>query len=62
MVANGVLESSGQTYRFTRDYTFSSPSHAASVIRGGSANGRHAWKNSEGKRLKEVQQESIGEN
>ena len=40
---------------FTKDVEFSSPSAAAAVIHGGSANGLIAWKNKEGKTLKEME-------
>lgn len=40
---------------FTQDYTFSSPSTAASIISGSSTNGKTAWKNSQGTTLKEYE-------
>jgi len=40
---------------FTRDEEFSSPSAAAAVVHGGHANGLTAWKNKEGKTLKEIE-------
>jgi hypothetical protein len=40
---------------FTKDVEFSSPSAAAAVIHGGSANGLMAWKNKLGKTLKELE-------
>jgi hypothetical protein len=40
---------------FERDIEFSSPSAAAAVIHGGSANGLISWKDSEGKTLKELE-------
>lgn len=40
---------------FTRDTEFSSPSAAAAVIHGGHANGLTAWKNKDGKTLKELE-------
>lgn len=39
---------------FARDYEFSSPSAAASTVRGGSSNGLTAWKNEKGFKLKEL--------
>lgn len=51
----GILsEKSGHLF-FTRDEEFSSPSAAAAVIHGGHANGLIAWKNNEGKTLKEIE-------
>jgi hypothetical protein len=41
--------------KFTRDSEFSSPSAAATVVHGGSANGLHAWKSKDGKTLKELE-------
>jgi hypothetical protein len=40
---------------FTRDEEFSSPSAAAAVVHGGHANGLIAWKNKNGKTLKEIE-------
>lgn len=40
---------------FTQDVEFSSPSAAAAVIHGGHANGLIAWKNRDGKTLKELE-------
>jgi hypothetical protein len=40
---------------FTKDAEFSSPSAAAAVVHGGHANGLIAWKNTNGKTLKELE-------
>ncbi len=40
---------------FVRDVEFSSPSAAAAVIHGGHANGLTAWKDKQGKTLKEIE-------
>jgi hypothetical protein len=40
---------------FTGDVEFSSPSAAAAVIHGGQANGLTAWKNKDGKTLKDLE-------
>jgi len=40
---------------FTRDIEFTSPSAAAAVIHGGHANGLTAWKDSEGRTLKQIE-------
>ena len=42
-------------YVFTKDVEFSSPSAAAAVVHGGSANGLIAWKDKDGKTLKELE-------
>jgi hypothetical protein len=56
LTANGVFAKEKDQYRFTQDYTFSSPSLAAQVVLGRSANGRTEWKDSSGKTLKALQE------
>ncbi|WP_081791689.1 DUF4357 domain-containing protein [Sporolactobacillus terrae] len=46
-----------KSYRFTEDRIFSSPSLAAAVVMGRSANGRTEWKTQEGQTLKSVETE-----
>lgn len=53
--AEGILSENDDHLVFTRDEEFSSPSAAAAVIHGGHANGLTAWKNKEGKTLKEIE-------
>lgn len=60
LIKNGVLANKGQCYEFSQDYTFSSPSTAAAVILGRSANGRIEWKDKAGRTLKDLQ-ESLSE-
>jgi hypothetical protein len=55
LLADGALKSAGQALVFTRDVEFSSPSAAAAVIHGGNMNGLTAWKNSEGRSLKHLE-------
>ena len=55
LLAQGVIVDKGQTLAFAQDQVFPSPSTAAGVILGRSANGRIEWKNSEGKTLKQLQ-------
>lgn len=55
LIGNGVFERDGERYRFVQDYVFSSPSTAAAVVLGRSANGRIEWKDAAGKTLKELQ-------
>jgi hypothetical protein len=43
---------------FTKDAEFSSPSAAAVVIHGGSANGLTAWKTKDGRSLKQLDEEA----
>ncbi len=52
---SGVLMDDGGAYRFTQDYEFDSPSTAAGVVLGRTANGRLEWKDSGGHSLKELQ-------
>ena len=53
---DGVLGLRGGLYQFTQDYSFSSPSTAAAVVLGRSANGRIEWKAADGRTLKELQE------
>lgn len=54
LIANGTLIQKDGLFVFTKDCEFSSPSAAAAVIHGGSANGLTAWKNKDGKSLKQL--------
>lgn len=54
-LAQGVIVDNGQQYVFTQDQVFNSPSTAAGVILGRTANGRIEWKNGAGKTLKQLQ-------
>jgi hypothetical protein len=56
LIGNGVLGPQGGLYQFTQDYSFSSPSTAAAVVLGRSANGRIEWKAADGRTLKELQE------
>lgn len=55
LIEEGGLIQEGDKYVFSKDTEFSSPSSAAAVIHGGSANGLTAWVNESGKSLKELQ-------
>jgi len=55
LIETGTLKLNGEKYIFTRDTEFSSPSAAAAVIHGGSANGLTSWVNSAGIKLKDIQ-------
>ena len=57
LLQDGSLVEDGAFFRFTRDVEFASPSGAASVVHGGSANGLIAWKNRAGKTLKELERD-----
>jgi hypothetical protein len=56
LLKRGVLVAERKGLRFAQDYTFNSPSLAAAVILGRSANGRNDWKDSAGRTLKQIQE------
>jgi hypothetical protein len=60
LISNGVLGlidgEKSHDYRFTQDFVFSSPSTAAAVVLGRSANGRIEWKDVGGRTLRELQE------
>lgn len=56
LLEQAVLVPDGDCYRLTQDYTFNSPSTAAGVLLGRSANGRREWKDANGRTLKEIQE------
>lgn len=51
---HGVMVDDGRSYRFTTDWSFDTPSAAACVVLGGSANGLLAWKNDRGLALADI--------
>jgi hypothetical protein len=51
----GSLTIATDSLVFTRDVEFTSPSAAAAVVHGGQANGLTAWKDSEGRTLKQIE-------
>ncbi len=55
LIEDGTLVEEREHLKFTRDAEFSSPSAAATVVHGGSANGLLAWKSKGGKTLKELE-------
>ena len=55
MIEDSDLIVKAGKFVFTKDVEFSSPSAAAAVIHGASANGLMAWKNRQGKTLKELE-------
>lgn len=54
LIGSGVLAPAKDGYRFERDMAFSSPSAAAAIVSGGSANGWIEWRNAKGQTLDEV--------
>jgi hypothetical protein len=61
LTESGVLRVEAGHLVFTQDYTFASPSTAAMVLLGRTANGRIEWKTEAGKTLKAVQDETLSE-
>ncbi len=45
-----------KNFKLTRDYIFTSPSLAASIVMGRNANGRTEWKNEEHKSVKDIEE------
>jgi predicted type IV restriction endonuclease len=58
LIADGTLIDKDGFLVFTKDAEFSSPSAAAAVIHGGSANGLIAWKTEGGKSLKQLDEQA----
>lgn len=55
LLKDGILVPAEGHLVFTRSHEFSSPSAAAAVVHGGTANGRTAWKNATGVTLKQLE-------
>ena len=51
----GLLKEKGDRLVFEKDVQFASPSAAAAVVHGGHANGLTAWKDGNGRTLKEIE-------
>jgi hypothetical protein len=58
LIADGTLAQKGGYYEFVRDVQFSSPSAAAAVIEGGSANGLTSWQTKDGVTLKKLDEKA----
>jgi hypothetical protein len=58
LIAEGTLIEKESFLLFTKDTEFSSPSAAAAVIHGGSANELIAWKTEDGKSLKQLDEQA----
>lgn len=59
LLADGVLVPDGDHLRFAKPFLFDSPSTAAAVLLGRTANGRIEWKDSQGRTLKQVQDDAL---
>lgn len=55
LVEQGLFDDKGEYYQLSQDYSFDSPSTAAGVLLGRTANGRIEWKTTDGHTLKELQ-------
>lgn len=60
LIEQGVLIPDQDGYKLAQDYTFNSPSTAAGVLLGRSANGRVEWKDAKGWTLKGIQEAETG--
>jgi len=58
LIADGTLIEKDGFLVLTKDAEFSSPSAAAVIINGGSANGLTAWKTADGKSLKQLDEQA----
>jgi hypothetical protein len=56
--SQGVLKAENGRLKFTKNYSFSSPSAAAAVVIGGEADGRRLWKNEQGKSINDLEVEA----
>jgi len=59
LLMQGVFVDDNNRYTLAQDYTFSSPSLAATALLARSANGRIEWKDEGGTKLKDVQEEGL---
>ncbi len=58
LVQEGILIEDGEHTRLTKSHLFDSPSAAASVLSGGSKNGRTEWRDGTGRTLKQLQEQT----
>jgi hypothetical protein len=61
LIESGVMVEENGQYRFTQDYLFNTPSGAAAVVLGRTANGWVEWKNDDGKTLNDVKRADSGD-
>jgi hypothetical protein len=59
LIEKGVIVTQNGTMTFSQDYTFDSPSTAAAIVMGRSANGRTEWRTGAGVTLKEIQETEV---
>lgn len=53
LIKKGIID---KNFKLTRDYIFTSPSLAATIVMGRNANGRTEWKNEEHKSIKDIEE------
>lgn len=58
MISDGLITKTSDGFYLSQDYTFTSPSKAASILLGRNANGRIEWKDKSGKTLKDIQEKN----
>lgn len=56
LLEKGIIN---QNYQLTQDYIFTSPSLAATIVLGSSANGRVLWKTQTGKSIRDLEQSDL---
>lgn len=61
LISEGVLVPQDGCLRLTRDYLFTAPSAAATILLGRSANGRVLWKDESGRTLAEIQDGALAD-
>jgi hypothetical protein len=60
LLADGVFKANGKVWELTEDHKFDSPTTAAAVLLGRSANGRIKWETDSGSTLRQVQDAAAG--
>ena len=55
LIRDGVIVENQGIFKLTKDYLFSSPSAAAAIVMGRSANGLNEWKSKDGRVLKSIE-------
>ncbi len=58
MIDQGLLKKEQDALVFTKDCSFTSPSTPASLVLGGSANGRTTWRDGQGRSIKDLEAQS----
>jgi hypothetical protein len=56
LISKGIIDAE---FKFTKDYIFTSPSLAASIVMGRNANGRTEWKTENDKSIKMIEEENL---